>query len=169
MFKKTISIILLLILITSAYVQAEIKIENTDNLPGPKKGEIAPDFELENLKGDIIKLSDFKGKKVILNFWATWCPPCKDEMPDMEEFYQQAGKDVVILAVNIDPQYNVKKFVKENKITFPILLDRKDQVNTKYQIISIPTTYFIDEKGIIRHKHISVLTKEMIIEYIKNT
>jgi peroxiredoxin len=149
------------------YVQANENIEMEDNLPGLKIGKKAPDFELENLQGNTVKLSDFRGKKVILNFWATWCPPCKEEMPDMEEFYKKAGEDVIILAVNIDPQYNVSKFIKEVGITFPVLLDKKDTVNNMYQVITIPTTYFIDEKGIIRKKYLSAMNKEIILEYLK--
>ena len=106
------------------------------------------------------------GKKVMLNFWATWCAPCKEEMPDMEEFYQQNGKEIEILAVNIDPQFNVQQFVTEFGITFPILLDDKDEVNTMYQLLTIPTTYFIDEKGIIRHKYLTTMTQDIMKEYM---
>ena len=73
-----------------------------------------------------MKLSDFQGKKIMLNFWATWCPPCKEEMPEMEKFYQQTNSEkVVILAVNIDPQYNVKKFVTEMGVLSPYYLMKK--------------------------------------------
>ena len=102
----------------------------------------------------------------MLNFWATWCPPCKEEMPDMEKFYKENGEDVVILAVNIDPQFNVQQFVTEMGITFPILLDEKDEVNTQYQVLTVPTTYFIDEKGIIRHKYLTAMTQELMKQYI---
>ncbi|MEH7109626.1 redoxin domain-containing protein, partial [Bacillus sp. JJ1764] len=105
-------------------------------------GSKAPDFELKTLTGETVKLSELKGKKVMLNFWATWCPPCKAEMPDMEKFHSEVGDKVTILAVNIDPQLDVKGFVNEYKITFPILLDTDDGVNGKYQVLSIPTTYF---------------------------
>lgn len=140
----------------------------TDNLPGLKVGEEAPNFELKTLDGKTVKLSDYRGKKVILNFWATWCPPCKAEMPDIQKYYTEADDDVEILAVNIDPQYDVKKFVREANVTFPVLLDSDDEVNTLYRILTIPTTYFIDEEGIIRSKHLSVMTIEIIREHIKN-
>lgn len=96
----------------------------------------------------------------MLNFWATWCPPCKKEMPDMQKYSQQAGEDVVILAVNIDPENDVRAFVEDNGITFTIPLDSqsaKNPVNERYKILSIPTTYFIDSKGIIRNKVISAM------------
>ncbi|MGS2777744.1 peroxiredoxin family protein [Robertmurraya sp. GLU-23] len=139
-----------------------------DNLPGLRVGEKAPDFELMTLDGKTVKLSDYRGKKVILNFWATWCPPCKAEMPDIQKFYNEADDNVEILAINIDPQYDVKKFVREANVTFPVLLDSKDEVNNLYRILTIPTTYFIDGEGIIRSKHLSVMTIEIIREHIKN-
>jgi peroxiredoxin len=142
--------------------------QTTDNLPGLRVGEEAPNFELKTLDGKTAKLSDYRGKKVILNFWATWCPPCKAEMPDIQKYHQEAGDSVVILAVNIDPQYDVQKFVRDTNVTFPVLLDSKDEVNTLYRILTIPTTYFIDEKGIIRSKHLSVMTVETIREHINN-
>lgn len=142
--------------------------QTTDNLPGLKVGEEAPDFELKTLDGKTAKLSDYQGKKVILNFWATWCPPCKAEMPDIQKYHQEVGDNVVILAVNIDPQYDVRKFVREANVTFPVLLDSKDEVNTLYRILTIPTTYFIDEKGIIRSKHLSIMTIETIRQHINH-
>lgn len=139
-----------------------------DNLPGLRVGEKAPDFELMTLDGKTVKLSDYRGKKVVLNFWATWCPPCKAEMPDIQKFYNETDDNVEILAINIDPQYDVKKFVREANVTFPVLLDSKDEVNNLYRILTIPTTYFIDGEGIIRSKHLSVMTIEIIREHIKN-
>lgn len=166
MVKKVIATVLLFALVTVVIVQAMEPEKPKDNLPGIAIGEKAPDFELETLTGDTVKLSDYRGKKVMLNFWATWCPPCKEEMPDMEQLYQENGEEVVILAVNIDPQLNVQKFVSEMGITFPVLLDEKDEVNTKYQVLTIPTTYFIDKQGIIRNKYLSAMTKELMEQYI---
>ncbi|MDP4172008.1 MAG: redoxin domain-containing protein, partial [Bacillota bacterium] len=128
-------------------------------------GVKAPDFVLKTLTGSTVKLSDFKGKRVMLNFWATWCPPCKAEMPDMEKFYKKGQKDLIILAVNIDPQLDVKGFAKANGLTFPILLDEKDEVNTKYHILSIPTTYFIDSKGIIKDKFTGAMPLDAMQQY----
>ncbi|MDF9761782.1 MULTISPECIES: TlpA disulfide reductase family protein [Peribacillus] len=162
MIKKIIALVVLLSLITIAIVQAmdnEPKgKDEKDSLGGLKIGAKAPDFTLKTLDGKQVELSDYKGKKVMLNFWATWCPPCKKEMPDMEKYTQQAGDDVVVLAVNIDPENDVKSFVNNNGITFTIPLDSqsaKNPVNDLYNISFIPTTYFIDKKGIIRNKVIS--------------
>ena len=167
MVKRVAVAVFLLALLTVAIVQAMEKEEKPDNLPGLGIGEKAPDFELETLDGKVVKLSDYRGKKIILNFWATWCPPCKKEMPAMEEFYKQSGDDVVLLAVNIDPQYDVKQFITSNGITFPILLDKKDEVNSTYQVLTIPTTYFIDEDGIIRNKYLTSMTEDIMKQYLR--
>ncbi|WP_066049343.1 peroxiredoxin family protein [Robertmurraya korlensis] len=164
--KLTLTIIalsLMTITLTHTIVSA-----STDNLPGLRVGEAAPDFELKTLEGKTVKLSDYRGKKVIVNFWATWCPPCKAEMPDIQKYYNDAGENVEILAVNIDPQYDVQKFVREANVTFPVLLDSKDEVNTLYRILTIPTTYFIDQDGIIRSKYLSVMTVDTIREHMEN-
>jgi peroxiredoxin len=164
--KLTLTIIalsLMTITLTHTIVSA-----STDNLSGLRVGEAAPDFELKTLEGKTVKLSDYRGKKVIVNFWATWCPPCKAEMPDIQKYYNDAGENVEILAVNIDPQYDVQKFVREANVTFPVLLDSKDEVNTLYRILTIPTTYFIDQDGIIRSKYLSVMTVDTIREHMEN-
>ncbi|MEC0300186.1 redoxin domain-containing protein [Peribacillus frigoritolerans] len=165
MLKKIIASVALLSLITVAIVQAmdnESKgNDEKDALGGLRIGAKAPNFSLKTLDGKQVELSDYEGKKVMLNFWATWCPPCKKEMPDMEKYTQQAGDDVVVLAVNIDPENDVQAFVEDNGITFTIPLDSqsaKNPVNERYKILSIPTTYFIDKKGIIRNKVISAMT-----------
>jgi peroxiredoxin len=174
MWKKVVAAVLLISLLTVAIVQAVNK--NTEepetasptaaSQTGPAVGSKAPDFELKTLTGESVKLSDLKGKKVMLNFWATWCPPCKAEMPDMEKFHQEVSDDVTILAVNIDPQLDVQAFVDEYKITFPIPLDTDDVVNGQYDVLSIPTTYFIDSKGIIQHKFVGSMKLEDMKEQV---
>lgn len=134
------------------------------DLPGLAAGTEAPDFQLKDLQGNIVKLSDFRGKKVMLNFWAPWCPPCKQEMPEMQKFHEAAGNEISILAVNIDPQYNSAKFIEKMGINFPILLDVKDEVNTQYKVMTVPATYFIDDKGIIRDKYLSAMEAETMWE-----
>ncbi|WP_419887390.1 redoxin domain-containing protein [Neobacillus niacini] len=175
MVKKIIAAVVLIALLGVAIVQAMDKKAEPENVSqeaasmgGLKVGAKAPDFELKALAGDTVKLSDFKGKKVMLNFWATWCPPCKAEMPAMEEFHKEAGDDVVILAVNIDPHLDVKAFVDENGITFPIPLDEEDKVNEMYQVLSIPTTYFIDTKGNIGNKYIGAMNLDAMKQYTKD-
>lgn len=108
----------------------------------------AIDFTTTLLNGDSVKLSDYKGKVVLLNFWATWCGPCVGELPAFEKLDKEYGDDVVILAVNIgEDKDSVSKFAKENGYTFPIGLDEKQDIATAYQIYSIPATYIIDKDG----------------------
>jgi peroxiredoxin len=124
---------------------------------GLEKSNLSPDFELTTLDGKKVKLSDYRGKKVILNFWATWCPPCRAEMPDMEKFYSSyKDKDVVILGVNLAnaerDQTTVKNFIKSYGITYPIPLDKENLAAEMYQVSAIPTSYIIDPQGIIIEK-----------------
>jgi peroxiredoxin len=171
MIKKVLAAVVLIALFTVAIVQAMGKDEtngtsaNSGNV-GIEIGDIAPDFELKTLDGKTVKLSDYKGQKVMLNFWATWCPPCKAEMPAMQKFHEEMGNDVKILAVNIDPQLNVQGFVDEMGTTFSIPLDENDEVNSLYQVISIPTTFFIDTKGVIKQKHIGGMTYDNMKKYV---
>lgn len=120
-------------------------------------GNLSPDFELTTLDGKQAKLSQYRGKKVILNFWATWCPPCNAEIPDLEKFYSDfKDKDTVILGVDLTQseksQESVSAFVRTNKITYPVLLDKDGTAADTYRILSIPTSFIIDTKGIIRNK-----------------
>ncbi|KZE12779.1 TlpA disulfide reductase family protein [Priestia aryabhattai] len=119
---------------------------------GLEPKDTAPPFTLSDTNGKTVQLSDFKGKKVILNFWATWCPPCQKEMPDMQAFYKKYGNDVQLLAVNLTSSEGskqaVSKFLKEKQFTFHVLLDDQDTVGSKkYRVSTIPTSYFIDEEG----------------------
>lgn len=149
------------------------RIENNDLISGVKEGNLAPEFQLQTLEGREVKLSDYKGKKVILNFWATWCPPCKAEMPHMQEFYlNQQNDNVEILAVNLTTAEkntnDIGKFVKDYGLTFPILLDTKGDIGETYQAFTIPTSYIIDSQGIVRKKIVGPMDKEMMEQLIKS-
>src|SRR5690625_1355613 len=117
---------------------------------GLKKGNIAPDLELELMDGEVVKLSDYKGEKVLLNFWATWCPPCRAEMPDMQKFHEES-EDGVILAVNFGETKHqmeqVEEFLDEFDVTFDVLKDEENDVSSIYEVAALPTSYFIDEEG----------------------
>ncbi|MBM6618160.1 peroxiredoxin family protein [Bacillus suaedaesalsae] len=140
---------------------------------GVQEGMKAPDFELQTLDGTKIKLSEMEGKKVILNFWATWCPPCKAEMPHMQEFYEgNEGKNLEVLAVNLTTAEkntdHIGEFISDYKLTFPIPLDITGEVGDTYQAFTIPTSYIIDSEGIIRQKIIGPMDKEMMNELINS-
>lgn len=130
-------------------------------------GLMAPTFTLKNLAGEKVDLKEYKGRKIMINFWATWCPPCKEEMPAMEKFYKNHSEEIEILAINLDPQNDVKAFAEKNKLSFPILLDESGTTQQIYQIISIPTTFIIDEDGVILRKHIGSMSYEQMEELLK--
>ncbi len=108
----------------------------------------APDFRLENLKGEKLELKNFKGKVIFLNFWATWCGPCKEEMPSMEILFQQfKEKDFVFLSISVDYEERkaVKEFIEKQRYSFPVLLDPKCNALDLYEVRRIPTTIIIDK------------------------
>ncbi|GIP40823.1 thiol:disulfide interchange protein tlpA [Paenibacillus sp. J31TS4] len=125
--------------------------------PGVAVGNTAVDFMLTSLDGKPVKLSDYRGKRVMLNFWATWCPPCQAEMPHMEKFYKKyADEGVVMLAVNLTHTEkaagDVPKFVEEYGLSFPIVLDEKGEVSSRYQVVAYPTSFILDSQGVIQRK-----------------
>lgn len=125
---------------------------------GVRVGDIAADFTLASLDGSSVKLTDYRGKKVLLNFWATWCPPCKAEMPHIEKFYNEMrDQGVVVLGVNLtDTEKSAAKvetFARQRELSFPIVLDRAGQVRDLYQVRAYPTSIVIDSRGMIRSKH----------------
>lgn len=107
----------------------------------------AIDFKLKELNGQEVSLSDYKGKVIYLNFWATWCPPCKAEMPFIQKLYaDNKESDLVILTVDIqEPQSTVEKFMKDNKYTFPVLLDKDGEAASAYGVQNIPLSLLIDK------------------------
>ena len=120
-----------------------------------KMGQPAPNFTLPNLDNKMISLADYKGKVVLLNIWATWCPPCVEEMPSMEKLYQTfKGQDFEILAVSIDVTgaKDVAPFMKKYKLNFPALLDPKGSIKVLYQTTGVPESFIIDKQGILVEK-----------------
>lgn len=109
----------------------------------------APDFTLRDLRGNTVRLQDFRGKVVFLNFWATWCPPCRLEMPTMEELHKEfSDRGLVVLAVNFrESQDDVRSFVKQHGLTFTTLLDEQEMAFGLYRAWSLPTTYLINKNG----------------------
>ena len=121
--------------------------------PSPREGFFAPDFTLDTLQGEQVKLSSLRGKVIVVNFWTTWCPPCRAETPALEMSYEaHKDLDVVILGVNLTDQDSLKEvesFVQEFGLTYPILLDRDGAVGLLYQLSDLPTTFFINREGVI--------------------
>lgn len=130
---------------------------------GLEKGNLAPDFELVSIDGKAIKLSSLRGKKVIVNFWATWCPPCRLEMPEMEKFYSKhKNEGIEILAVNLikaeKSRADVPAFIKAYSTTFPVLLDENSDAARLYNVSSIPASFIVDTQGVIREKIVGPMT-----------
>lgn len=119
-------------------------------------GKEAPNFSLPDLSDKSVQLTDYRGKVVFLNFWATWCKPCQEEMPSMEQLYKNYQKDgLVILAVSIDrvtTKKDIPPFVKNMNLTFPVLVDSWGQTDKRYKLMGVPETYIIDQGGILREK-----------------
>lgn len=122
-------------------------------IPAPQVGFLAPAFSLETPDGQEIALDELRGKVVLVNVWATWCPPCRAEMPAMQRVYEEYQvQGFEILAVNStvqDTRSNIEPFVSEYGLTFPILLDRQGEVTRLYRVMSLPTSFFIGKDGVI--------------------
>jgi len=123
---------------------------NAKELSGP-----APDFTLKSLSGENVKLSDLKGKIIMLNFWASWCGPCRQEMPILDEIYSMyKEKGFELLGVNLDEDLDERDaFLEKTPVNFPILDDSEYTVAELYKNHAMPSTYFIDRKGNLRHLH----------------
>lgn len=131
----------------------------------PKVGFSAPDFKLATPDGKSVALSDFAGRPVLLNFWATWCVPCRAELPMLEEVYKEQAPDrLVVLGVDLrDPPAPVNDVATELGLTFPLALDRDSSVTERYQVLGLPASFFIDSHGVIRSiKFGPFLTKQEI-------
>jgi peroxiredoxin len=120
---------------------------------GISEGEIAPDFTLKDLKGIEVNLKEFRGKVVLLNFWATWCSPCRIEIPSMVELYKKyKDRGLEIIGVNLDKlgKSDVEKFSLEHKINFPVLLNPSGDAASLYGVVVLPTTVFLGRYGKIK-------------------
>jgi peroxiredoxin len=133
----------------------------------PVEGSKAPDFTLAGLDGKQHKLSDYKGKTVVVNFWGTFCPPCKNEMPAIQHQYDKFNQqDVVFLGLNLgESKITVQSFLDQNKITFPILMDDNEATRKRYSVMNYPTTFFITPGGTIA----KIMIGEMTEAYIEQT
>lgn len=140
-----------------------------DDLQKIEVGKKVPDFSLVDLNGEQHKLSDYKGKGVFLNFWATYCGPCEREMPFMNSQYlQYKDKDVTVLAVNIgESDLAVKKYTERLKLEFPILLDSEGEVNSTYGVVNLPATYLIDKDGKLVKVHTGQLREEDVKDFME--
>jgi len=143
--------------------------QTTGIVPATWLGSAAPDFELTDPDGKQHSLSQYRGSVVLLNFWATWCEPCRVEMPAIDKRFQALrDKGFIVLGVDFDePAADVRAFRDQVTVTFPLLLDPGGKVQEKYRILGYPTSFFIDRQGIVRIVHIGIMDDSQIDQYLK--
>lgn len=142
------------------------------NAIGWSVGSQAPEIELTDLKEETVRLSDLRGKPVLVNFWATWCAPCRIEMPVMEKKYRayKESEKFVILAVDVKDDSGVdavRRFLGELSLTFPVLLDSDGRAGTAYNVLGLPTSFFIDRRGVIRAARVGAMSEQYIDEQLQ--
>jgi len=144
---------------------------NPDTLEvAPVVGARAPDFALQRIDGQSLSLKDYRGSPVLINFWATWCGPCRIEMPFIQQRYESFGGEdgLKVLAVDFDePQPDVAAFAESFSLTFDVLLDPGGEVQALYRIRGYPSSFFVDRDGVIQVQHIGVMTEGQLDEYLE--
>lgn len=134
----------------------------------------APDFTVLNERGQSVQLSDYRGKPVVVNFWATWCTPCQSELPAFESAYEEYKKDVKFMMVNLTTKEDsiggvsaIKDFISERGYDFPVFFDTKGEASKSYDTSAIPVTLFIDKKGDLVYQHVGAMSEMQLINFIE--
>lgn len=181
MNKKLLIIILsVLVLITILLISGQFLYKTNKDINTSEKleneppsiieiGKKAPNFTLESLDGKKVSLAELKGKKVLINFWATWCPYCVQEMPDLNKLYvENKNNDLVVLAVDIgETKETVNDYIKDKNYEFEVLLDKDGKVANQYMVRGIPTSYLIDKDGKIKNIQMNMMKYDQMNELIK--
>ena len=141
---------------------------DSSGLTGVNKGNLASDFTLEALDGTDVSLGDYRGSVVLINFWATWCPPCRAEIPDIEQAYRTREDDgFVVLGVSVEQsRASVEPFVEFVGMTYPVLLAETSQMDYQGPAPGLPMTILLDQDGVIQVRHVGVLTMEQLEDYL---
>lgn len=172
MKKNIIIVALAVVLVAAIYlayrtfgqVQGTLPDTQSQDSGDTESAGAAPDFTLTDLDGKKVSLSDFRGQYVYLNFWASWCSPCKGEMPDIEKMHKEFKEEgLVVLAVDMgEGKAEVEEFIKSSGYTFRVLLDPDQSAAEKYGVTAIPASYFIDRDGNIAEKKVGALSEEQM-------
>jgi peroxiredoxin len=159
--------VIIVVLVLNGYISL-----GAPELPGApvlaklENGSLANDFALENLKGEQVRLSDLRGKVVVVDFWATWCVPCVEEMPSFQQFQKQYP-DFVMLGIDQEESVDqVSSFLNDKGIDYQILMDYNAKVAGSYKVFMLPTTFFIDKDGMIRFRHYGIMTPDQLGYYL---
>lgn len=138
-----------------------------DSNIAPAKDMPAPDFSLSNLQNQQVSLGDMQDKVIVLNFWATWCAPCVQEMIYFQEAQDRNPENLLVLAINQEEKPDiVSDFIQDMGFTFEVLLDESGQITKLYKVLALPNTYFIDREGVIRFHHMGSLSEEQLDVYL---
>lgn len=152
-------------------VHQDLSLRPTDaeKAAAAQKGAPAPAFDLMDVHGEKVELADFHGEVVLINFWATWCGPCRLEMPVLQDYYERYRSDgFQVLAVNYaEPRDEVESFAAELDLSFPLLLDPGGAIQRRYGVRGYPSSYVVDRRGIIRMVHIGILTEGQLDGYLE--
>ena len=157
--------------VTESTVSKEENNSSSESNAASEDVPLAPDFTVYDINGNEIKLSDFIGKKVIVNFWASWCGPCKNEMPDFQKSYEKYGNDIVFMMVNMtdgssETVDSAKSFIEKSGYSFPIYFDKDESALYAYYVYSIPATYFISSDGTLAAYARGMINEEALTEGI---
>jgi len=160
--KHPVTVLLFVLLLAASALFPVLPVQETAAIleAKPAVGYMAPSFSLTGMDGKTYELSGKRDKPLVINFWASWCGPCRMEAPDLSRLYQAYGQQIDFYAVNVtsdDTLDEAKAFVDHYKLTFPIPLDLQGEVARSYQLQAIPTTYLIDRNGVIRQKIIGMI------------
>ncbi len=153
--RKVLFILILLAGVAWTLLSADrLGASTAGRIPAPRAEFLAPDFTLRTPTGESVRLSELRGQAVLVNLWATWCPPCRAEMPAIQKLYEEyRDQGFSVLAVNMtyqDDPFAIVPFVQENGLTFPLLLDETGEVAHLYELRSLPSSFFIDREGVIQ-------------------
>ncbi len=151
-----------------AVVSGEALVALVNQSPAPRPGRHAPDFTLTDLDGNQVTLSEHRGQKVILNFWATWCPPCRAEMPDLDRLARDHQGSVTVLLIDLEEEEGqIRPFLDDIGVTLVPLLDLDAKVAIMYRVGALPTSIIIDEEGVIQEIQAGAVTYEWLVEHLE--